>query len=223
MAKESHLNKFRAFYINHGFDVLTVKVNPLEVMLPSIGAQKAGHHLIDYLRDNVQKYPQIVVHGFSVGSYLFGEMLVALESRGHDKNQIKRHIKGLIFDSSIDMESVPHGYPRAILGDNIVTQMTEPIITTYLTVAYPIATRHYQASFRSLRQLDIKCPALLLYSQRDRVGSPQVNQRLITAWKSNGIPVYYKCWSDSLHVSHYYKYPEEYRQELNKFLETINL
>ena len=32
-----------------------------------------------------------------------------------------------------------------------------------------------------------------------------------------------RCWDNSRHVAHLHKYPDEYVQELNKYLKKINL
>ena len=54
MASEKYLEKYRSIYFNHGFDVLTVKTSPLELMLPRIGSQRVAKNLMHFLRNKVR-------------------------------------------------------------------------------------------------------------------------------------------------------------------------
>lgn len=40
MAREKNLEKYRQIYFKHGFDVLTVKTRPVEMIFPTVGSQR---------------------------------------------------------------------------------------------------------------------------------------------------------------------------------------
>lgn len=77
LAKGQHLDKFIQFYGNYGYDVLLIKTQPMQLVLPKNGTMKNGHQVVQFLADK-QIYSNVIVHGFSVGAYQFGEVLVAL-------------------------------------------------------------------------------------------------------------------------------------------------
>lgn len=126
-------------------------------------------------------YPNILVHGFSVGAYQFGELLRLLRdglSRPDDLSYqvIRNAIKGMIFDSAVDVEGAPYGISRSIAGEGSRADMLEKAIKLYLYVFYNIATRHYENSSEAFRNTPLRCPALLMLSHEDRLGNPIANE-----------------------------------------------
>ena len=83
-AKERHLDKYRKLYIEKGFDVLTVKVQVFDFLVPAKGSQVVAQHIVDFLREHDTKYPTFIFHAFSVGAYQMGEVFVQLKK---DQNQ----------------------------------------------------------------------------------------------------------------------------------------
>lgn len=67
MAQEKHLEKYRVIYFQRGFDVLTVKTSPVELLFPLNGSQKVANNLIEYIAGACGQYPHQLVHAFSVG------------------------------------------------------------------------------------------------------------------------------------------------------------
>jgi len=73
MAKKKHTGKFADLYLERGFDVLSVKVRPGQFMWPVKGSQLVAQSVLDLLSQKYTARP-IVIHGFSIGGYLWGEM-----------------------------------------------------------------------------------------------------------------------------------------------------
>lgn len=98
LAKEHHIEKYRKMYYNRGFDVLTCKTSPYDLLVPPDGVQKNVKHLIKYLDDHVLNvYPDVIIHAFSVGAYVWGELIVELykkKTKSQIENGIQQHIKG---------------------------------------------------------------------------------------------------------------------------------
>ena len=78
-AKERHLDKYRKLYIEKGFDVLTVKIQVLDFLIPSRGSHVVAQNIVDFLREHDTKYPTFIFHAFSVGAYQMGEVFVHLK------------------------------------------------------------------------------------------------------------------------------------------------
>ena len=63
----------------------------------------------------------VVLHGFSVGGYLWGECLVKLDQDEAGKATLEK-IKGQIWDSAADITEIPVGVPHAVLPKNPTLQ-----------------------------------------------------------------------------------------------------
>lgn len=226
MARESHLEKYRQIYFKHGFDVLTVKTSPLELIMPKTGSQIIAKNLLDFLKNKVSTYPNVIVHGFSVGAYQFSEMLVLLERGLYGSNGsvdasceiVKNSIKGMIFDSAVDVDGAPYGVSVSLLGETKAATMLEVMIRAYMKMLYQPVTKHFYKASGVFRNTPLRCPALLLVSNHDKLGHPRSNELARDRWQELGLDVTWKCWEKSRHVAHFQKYPTEYVEYVEGFL-----
>lgn len=109
MAGEKHLDKYRQIYLKRGFDVLTVRTSPLELILPEKGSQLVAKSMINFLREAATEYPQTVVHLFSVGAYQFGEVFAQVRRDPSLLGPLKSQIQGIISDSAVAVEGTALG------------------------------------------------------------------------------------------------------------------
>ena len=230
MAREKHLEKYRSIYFKHGFDILTVKTSPLEFMLPTKGTQRIARNLLEFLKNQVSAYPNVVIHGFSVGAYQFSELLVMLEEGLFGKEGVdgscevvRKSIKGMVFDSAVGVEGAAHGVAKALAGETMVANGIEGAIRGWMKVMHPIATKHYLKAHKTFINNPLRCPSLLLVSEDDKLGHPRSNEIARDRWKELGMDVTWKCWDKSRHVAHFQKYPQEYVSIVEDFLGRINL
>jgi hypothetical protein len=225
LAKDKHIEKYRNLYFQRGFDVLTVKTEPFELLLPERGSQRVARNVLTFLNDAIKQYPKIIIHAFSVGAYQFGEVLVQMEKKenGSLRKTMQNAIQGMIFDSAADLEAIPNGLSRAVTENPILRFIYRNAITTHMRLFYNIATKHYLASSKAFHNNILRCPALLLLSHDDVVGNPAANQKVMNQWVKNGIEVHWKCWGSSSHVGHLIKYPKEYESQVNNFLKRIQI
>ncbi|KAH9372562.1 hypothetical protein HPB48_008720 [Haemaphysalis longicornis] len=79
-ARDKHLQRYHDLYLGLGFDVLTVRTLPLQLAFPASGAQVVARKLLEFLLSH-PNYSRLVVHGFSVGGYQFGEVLVQMRKQ----------------------------------------------------------------------------------------------------------------------------------------------
>ncbi|GFQ96610.1 uncharacterized protein TNCT_210971 [Trichonephila clavata] len=221
LAKDSHIEKFRNIYISRGYDVLTVNIAPKDLLFPVSGSQVVAKNVLDYF--NTNDYEDILVHAFSVGGYLMGEMFVQLRENPEKYKDIAQRIRGIVLDSAVDFEGIPSGFPRAVSKNPLTVKVLEWYVATHLALMYNVATKHYLKSSKNFHNTPLRCPALFFVSEADKVGSPLANQMVIENWQVRGVDVKMKCWSDSKHVSHMYKHQDEYVAEVEKFLAKLNL
>lgn len=95
-AKERHLDKYRRLYMEQGFDILTIKVNVKDFIIPVVGSQVIASQALQFIKEHEKIYCSLVFHAFSVGAYQMGELLVMLnqEHNKEVKNIARKLLKG---------------------------------------------------------------------------------------------------------------------------------
>lgn len=94
----------------------------LLVTLVDICFQLIAADLLTFLHRN-ESYQQILLHGFSVGGYMWGEVLDLIQDDKEKYTSIKDKIVGHVWDSAADVNEIPIGMPRALFPNNIVMQI----------------------------------------------------------------------------------------------------
>lgn len=73
--------------------------------------------ILNFIHNN-DYYSQIVIHGFSVGGYLLGEVLVHVTRDMTKYQQTINRIACQIYDSAADITEIPVGVPKALFPRN---------------------------------------------------------------------------------------------------------
>ncbi|KAK9710620.1 Eukaryotic protein of unknown function (DUF829) [Popillia japonica] len=223
MAKEKHIKKYANFYLDYGFDVLNISVTPWQLLWPVKGTQVVAKDILKFLKVN-ETYSPLVVHGFSVGAYLWSEVLVRLAAERSLYRPVIDRISGQIFDSAADITELVIGVPIAVFPSNKVMQNALRSYLLYHMKKFDkVATSHYVRASQMYHTNLIRVPALIFCSEKDPIGAVRSNQRARENWESNGTKVYWKCWDDSPHVGHFQKHPKEYLEALTNYLDKLDL
>ncbi|CAH0718955.1 unnamed protein product, partial [Brenthis ino] len=207
-ASPKQVMKYASIYLDEGFDVLRVSCDLWQLILPKKGAKVIGKDLINIMSANDNSY---VVHGFSVGGYVWSEALVhAMEQRDRYQLALDR-VEAQVWDSVADSTEVHIGVPLAIFPNNKLAQTaTKYAIWCYLKAFKNIATVHYKMGCETYYDTPCRAPALFLLSSTDPVGNEMRIRRAYNLWLQKGIECTWQCWPDSAHVRHYMAHPEEY-------------
>uniref|UniRef100_A0A182XC94 Uncharacterized protein n=1 Tax=Anopheles quadriannulatus TaxID=34691 RepID=A0A182XC94_ANOQN len=221
-ASEKHLAKYADFYLDQGFEVLCVHITPWQLVWPVNGSQKVAADVVKFLTNNA--FPEgIVIHGFSVGGYLWGECLVKLHADPAGKSVLAK-IRGQVWDSLADITEIPVGVPHAVLPHNPTLQgVLRNYINYHMKLFHEEATQYYVKCTHLFHYEPAQCPALLLVSKTDPVGTEKANNRLRSIWESVGVKTSLKCWDKSPHVGHFHKHRDEYIELLLAHLCALDL
>lgn len=224
LAKQKHLRKYNEYYIEKNMDVLQVRIEPAQLMWPS-KAQGIIKDIYSFVQDPGHVQRPVLVHGFSVGAYLYGELLHLMYKHQADEGglNIEDRFRGQIFDSATDYTNIPSGVAKAMSNNAIIQNLLQGSIDTYLKAFPEKVTKHYHQSSHHFKMNAMRLPSLFLYSAIDPVGDAATIERVAAEWESRGIEVYKKCWPDTRHVTHFRNYPQEYIQMLDMFLQKIGL
>jgi esterase/lipase len=222
-SKKKHLMKYSQLYIDQGFDLLLVQVSPWQLLWPVRGTQQVAGDIVKFLEHN-DYYKQLMLHGFSVGGYVFGECLVHMNKDLKKYQSIIDRFVGQIWDSAADITEIPVGVPKALFPRN--PRLQAPLrnyMLYHLRTFHEAATQHYIRSSQMFHTNLVHAPALFIVSKTDPVGAEASNQRVADSWISNGTKITWKCFDNSPHVMHYMKHREEYTKVLFNHLASINL
>ncbi|XP_078575782.1 transmembrane protein 53-like [Branchiostoma floridae x Branchiostoma japonicum] len=215
-AKRKHKQKIENIHLDRGFDVMTISLQPLQLMFPQTGAQVIAEKVVDFVHQPQNARRPLLVHAFSAGGYMYSETLLkSLETS--EGSMMKDRIRGQIFDSLVDFYGIPDSVSTAMFKNPLLRTIMRTMIKTYMTALYKPVTSNYIRASEMLHSRPVRSPALFLYSKLDPAFAS--NERLAKAFvKKEGISVYYKCWDDSPHVQHMYKHPIEYVEIMDSFL-----
>ncbi|XP_059152736.1 transmembrane protein 53-B-like [Physella acuta] len=222
LAKQRHLDKYGNLYHSKGFDVLSVQMKPTQVLIPT-RAQKTVGELLSILEDNSLSQKPLMVHGFSVGGYMYGELLVKLGQNLDRYQSVRNRLVGQIFDSPVDFEGVPSGFSSVLVKNKLGQKLIKTSLETYLDIFKKQVTTHYIRSSNAFHNNELRLPSLMLYSRTDPIGVDTRIELVMKKWRSAGIPVMARCWDSSPHVSHFHRHPDEYVEAVLRFLTSVGL
>lgn len=86
--------------------------------------------VLQFLTSNVSKKTPLVLHGFSVGGYLWGECLVHMSRDVERYRQVLDQVQGQVWDSAVELSEIPLGVPKAVFPTNDTLQRA---LKNYLT------------------------------------------------------------------------------------------
>ncbi|XP_044729003.1 transmembrane protein 53-B-like [Chrysoperla carnea] len=224
LAKRKHILKYASFYLDQGFDVLNVECSPWQVLWPLKGVKLVADDILTFLEKNPLCKP-LVLHGFSVGGYLWSEVMVKALSDQARYQPIFDRIIGQVWDSAVDVAEITIGLPKAVFPNNQMMQRAlKQYMMYHLKTFDQVATTHYLRASQIFHTNPlIRTPALFYVSKTDPIGSLKANEAARENWESLGIKVNFKCFEKSSHVGHYRKYPKEYMAELYSFINELGL
>ncbi|XP_060080399.1 transmembrane protein 53-A-like [Ylistrum balloti] len=217
LAKRKHLEKYEEYYLNRGYNVLTVSGSPMDVLKPA-RAQGIASKILAHIDDRTREHGDqpILLHGFSVGGYLIGELHVKLNT---EKTVARDLLIAQVFDSPVDVDGVPIGFSTSMTNNPVLRFIIWYSLNLYMAIFKTNVSQFRRAS-EAFKFNKYKVPSLFLYSKADSVASFETVDGFTEGFKQRKIPVESRCWPDSPHVSHYYCYPKEYIETLTSFLDT---
>lgn len=174
-------------------------------------------HVLDLCHEDHRKHQPIICHGFSVGGYLYGEVLNMLMDHSHKYEDFGERVFGQIFDSPVDFYGIPNGIARAVTSDRKKAMKIESTLEWYMEKFQNI-TRDYIRSSQTFQSNSLKTRSLFLYSLSDPVCNPEHIEQIARNWRSSGIEAETVFWEKAPHVTSFKMYPKEYKYIVKDFL-----
>ncbi|CAO1333161.1 unnamed protein product [Diamesa hyperborea] len=222
LAKQKHLDVYSQMYLDQGFDVLIAHISPWQFFWPTNGAQLVAADVIKFLANN-DYYKQIFVHGFSVGGYLWGEVLGQMHKDMGTSQKILDRICGQVWDSAADITEIPAAISIVVATNLQIQKALENYVIYHLKTFHDAATQHYIRSSQMFHTNLCHAPALFFVSKTDPLGPVISNQRVADSWISSGVDLTFKCFDESQHLWHYFEHEQEYTEALFQHLQKTKM
>lgn len=241
LAKKKHIAKYAEVYFKQGFDVLVTRNTSMQTFWPKrtiVGwiniwiwykrfnnkiFQVVAEDIVKFL-DNNDYYDQMVIHGFSVGDFIWTQCQLVMMREPALQDKILYRIKGQIWDSMIHFDEIPIGLSQALFPNNeFLRKSLQRYIELHMKIFYKPVTSYFVQAHNLLTNNILKAPALMIVSKVDPIGTAKANEITREIWRSLGIDVTWKCFEASNHVCHFVKYREEYTELMVKHLDSLKL
>lgn len=214
--------KYAPMYTAVGLPYLCVAPSVVHMWSTRLG-NGITSRILDAFDASLSSEPcSLVLHLFSGGGTTF--FPIACEYFEKPSSVFHRKVKPVcvIFDSAPAQFSYESGTAAAKLmyqqgGMNFLTYRvattTGIFVNKFCGEKMRAELRH---AMQSSRLLDL--PQLYLYSESDTVCPPSRVKAIIAEQREKGRDVSSHCWADSEHVRHFVNHPEEYKEQVVRFL-----
>jgi hypothetical protein len=225
-AKESQLKNYLNFYNDKGIHSLSFAVGPGHVLNPT-KAMDFMTKVLDQVNDisqepvvrNAANVPRpVIFHCFSMGGYLFGQTLLAMQNNPEKYGQMQRAIKAQIFDSPPDYNSIAFGISKSMGINGFMEKVVEKSAELLLSLTKDTIGKQHRASSEAFHNNYLPAPSLWYYSRADPVSRWEDCLTVTGKWEKNGIDVEHCTWEDTPHIQHARMYPDKYFGTLTDFL-----
>ena len=222
---DRQLKRYLDYYHRNGIHTLQFSVGTSHVFNPGAGTK----HMEYILQTTLDLEPKnIVFHHFSIGGFLYGQMLRIFKDSPKNKGYggVIPKIKGQIFDSPPDMHSIPEG-----LAAHFFPSKSHPLhflvkicVEMYMKLTAESNGREWKASSEIFHANFLAhAPSLWYYSTADPVSRYEDCEKVIESWKGLGMDVTAVRWDNTPHIQHGRKDPDRYFGELDIFLRKIEV
>lgn len=222
-ADEKHLKKYIEFFLDLNCDVAVAQISFIEFLVPTKGAQVVAGDIVKFLANN-EYYKDVILNGYSMGGYFWGECLLHIQKDMVKYQQLVDRVKAQIWDSIANVEQIHLGIPQAYFHSYpILEKMLQKMISFFLWFFYNVATRYYAGAGHKFFNTFVPAPGLIFASKTDCIGTIETAKDITRDYTSNHIDMTMKIFEDSSHVGHFVKYKDEYTQTIINHLKKAGL
>ncbi|XP_053320095.1 uncharacterized protein LOC128491799 isoform X2 [Spea bombifrons] len=218
-SKARAFEKYILLYFKLGFDVLVAESSLSHFLWPKNGLDYAGQLVNLLMTEKDFSSRSLFVHAVSIGGYTFAQMLVwTSKSHGEQRKTLDR-IHGQVYDSLVvgSMERMATGVAGMVSLPFLKSLVARGTLL-YFNLLKSQTVDYYENGIQTFWNMPLTCPALFFYCMDDPLSDHTAVEQLKKDWEKRGIKVQSKKWNSSLHAGHLRRHPQEYTEELEKFI-----
>ncbi|XP_061524014.1 uncharacterized protein LOC133397306 [Phycodurus eques] len=214
--------KYFEAYLTRGMDVLLVQSGAMHFLWPRWGSDY-GLEVLEVLEGPEFAGRPLLVYASSIGGYTFTQVLVHV-AHGHAEHAaLPRRVVGHIYDSLVagTLEHMATGLARTLAP--LLERVIKSTAMLYFWLFKSSTADVYQHVLRVFASSPVTAPALFFSSEDDSLCDADVLDAIVTGWRRSGVAVRSMKWEVSKHAAHMRCHPEEYRDALESFLDSLPL
>lgn len=222
-AKPAAVAKYRALYLCRGMDVLSVESSLWHFLWPPWGLEYAAQ-VLELLMEPCFTGRHIVVHAFSIGGYMFTQMLIHMDKDPERYMELSQMVKGHVYDSLVvgSLEHMAIGLGKSLFPRfDGLAQGVVAVAMLYFWLFKTKTADLYDRSIRVFHSSPVTSPALFFFCENDLMCDSVNMEATIHLWRKRGIAVEARKWKESVHTAHLRCHPEEYLSTLDTFLNSL--
>ena len=222
-AKTKNLQKYSKIFEAKNWTTVCLPATSFDTFCrPSTKVKIISMYMMELLKQLTSNGNPVFLYSLSSGGCtVYYHIAKALTTQGNPHFDAFK-VVGAIFDSC-PVKNTKEGVHR--LKISVTERVQNPIVRNLIWyavgMAMPLVVKLdplLGELFDDLQSTTLDCPELYFYSKADKLALYQDIDDFIIQRKSKGVTVLDRRWDDPPHVSHYMKYPEEYLELLEQFL-----
>ncbi|CAB4019756.1 Hypothetical predicted protein [Paramuricea clavata] len=224
-AKMKHIQKYSKIFEEKNWTTVCLPATSFDTFFrPSSKVKTTSMYMMDLLKQLTSGGNPVFLYSLSSGGCtVYYHIAKALTSQGSPHFDAFK-VVGAIFDSC-PVKNTKEGIHR--LQISVTERVHNPIVKNLIwyavSMTWPLVIKldpllGTGTLFDELESMILDYPELYFYSKADKLALYRDIDDFIIQRKSLGVTVLNKRWDDPPHVSHYMKYPEEYLELLEQFL-----
>ena len=222
-AKVKNLNKYSKIFEEKQWTTVCLPATSFDTFFrPNRKVKTISMYMMDVLKQLTMKGNPVFLYSLSSGGCTVYYHIAKALTTPQSPNFNAFEVVGAVFDSC-PVKSTWEGIHR--LQISVTERVKNPFVKNiiwysvrctmpFVVLLNPLLGR----LFDELQTMILNCPELYFYSKADKLALYQDIDDFITKRKSEGVTVLSRRWDDPPHVSHFMKYPEEYLELLEQFL-----
>ncbi|KAI8498419.1 hypothetical protein Bbelb_236210 [Branchiostoma belcheri] len=220
-ASRKVLDKHRVLYHRRGYDVLTLKGDPLFAFSPTGLGGRVAEDALKLLKAEAKPTQPFLVHSVSVGFAPYAMLLKQARENPEYAGVLDR-IVGQVFDGPVgDTRGCAVGVGKSI--NNPVGKMLYTAgVWSYFTFVPGVLKAHDLTRY-CWETMVPKTPILLFGCHDDPMSSRAYNERCAESWRMRGCDVRMQFWAESAHSNHMRIHKEQYVTALDNYLDSLEL
>mmetsp|Transcript_12603 Transcript_12603/g.27983 ORF Transcript_12603/g.27983 Transcript_12603/m.27983 type:complete len:270 (-) Transcript_12603:25-834(-) len=204
-AKPRQLKVYEQFYHSHHFDTLSYAAGPQHVLRPQTATQLMTKVITEINTNRSAAgsagagagsgIEKVVFHQFSMGGFLFGQMLRVLKDGDKEMSrEFLGKVKAQVFDSPPDFSGIAKGVSQSMGVGPPFSHIIHGLMLTYLAVTKNTAGVEHRAASAAFHNNYITAPSLWFYSKADPVADYRDCEKVCDSWRGLGTDVQQVVW-----------------------------
>ncbi|XP_057712358.1 uncharacterized protein LOC130929286 [Corythoichthys intestinalis] len=213
--------KYYDAYLARGMDVLLVQSSVMHFLWPGWGLNY-GMEVLKVLEGPEFTGRPLLVHASSIGGYTFTQVLVNVVNSS-EHSEVSHRVVGHIYDSLVagTLEHMATGLGRTLAP--LMERVIKNTAMLYFWLFKGSTADVYQRAVRVFASSPVTAPALFFSSRDDALCDPDALDAVVSGWRRRGVAVRSRTWEVSKHAAHMRCHPQEYRETLEAFLDSLPL